>query len=399
MKMEGGFNVNPFDYSSCQAIAEGNFDASKCDSLQSYTGGADAGAAAACKAVVSACKEGSNKCNVVSTFKHPSCHTDAEGSSDAYRYCTFWTSPPGATPELDGHCDEATGCQGTFETMMLDASPTSGPDAHSAPQPVSSADDVTTCQGHTADCLQLPGCTVRGYSGCYAKCSAVSSKDACESDGGQWCQWSGSACVETPCKQLDNTACYDAGHCRYVQGNPPGCEEADRVASHNNLTFSSDWVIAGDACVQRSPPTTAVSCLQCAGAPIASATMKMEGGFNVNPFDYSSCQAIAEGNFDASQCDSLQSYTGGADAGAAAACKAVVSACQDPSKCNVVSTFKHPSCHTDPEGSSDAYRYCTFWTLPPRATPALDGHCDEAAGCQGTFETMMRTISPTPVIV
>merc|ERR1712176_670741 len=85
--------------------------------------------------------------------------------------------------------------------------------------------------------------------------------------------------------------------------------------------------------------------------------------------------------------------TGGADAGAVGACKAVVSACQDPSKCNVVSTFKHPSCHTDAEGSSDAYRYCTFWTSTPGATPELDGHCDEATGCQGTFETMMRGAS------
>jgi len=52
--------------------------------------------------------------NAVAIWKKPSCHID-HGHDGDYNYCRVYNCVRNPQiPDLDGHCDESEGCQGTF---------------------------------------------------------------------------------------------------------------------------------------------------------------------------------------------------------------------------------------------------------------------------------------------
>jgi len=267
--MVGGLDLNPLGDEDCKSIAAGTF--ASCDSVAAAN-------REACKGVVAACSSGD--CNVVSIWKSPSCHTDV---SAAYKYCYFHSCQDSFldSPDLDGHCDEAVGCQGTFYSLARRGSlPTLPPPA---PTPA-----------------------------------------------------------------------------------PNG------------------WKPLGDDC-EASYTASGSQCLKCAGIPKPSnPSCRMVGGLDLNPLGDEDCKSIAAGTF--ASCDSVAAAN-------REACKGVVAACSS-GDCNVVSIWKSPSCHTD---VSAAYKYCYFHSCQDSFldSPDLDGHCDEAVGCQGTFYTLGRQAAPS----
>merc|ERR1719316_796571 len=103
--MVNGFDLDPFTDEDANSIATGQFSADQCDSL-THTN-----YAAVCKDMVSKCSS-PEACNVVSIWATPSCHTDV---SATYKFVNFYTCT--GEPDLDGHCDESEGCQGTFYSL------------------------------------------------------------------------------------------------------------------------------------------------------------------------------------------------------------------------------------------------------------------------------------------
>mmetsp|Transcript_16173 Transcript_16173/g.25901 ORF Transcript_16173/g.25901 Transcript_16173/m.25901 type:complete len:179 (+) Transcript_16173:65-601(+) len=111
-KMVNGFNFetaiqasatdDSFLLEACQKIADG--DSSGCDDVS------DPGQKGACQSIVQ--RKGGN---AISIWAKRSCHTDPQGGSPTYNYCNVYSCD--SNPEmsdLDGHCDESVGCQGTF---------------------------------------------------------------------------------------------------------------------------------------------------------------------------------------------------------------------------------------------------------------------------------------------
>merc|ERR1712032_59186 len=103
---KGGADLHGGSEADCQDLAAGNYV--DCSRFGSH--------AAECNAAKSACANGN--CNTYSIFFHPSCHTDPLGSDPAYNFCYFWqcSSQSQAASNLDGHCGDKVGCQGTFKT-------------------------------------------------------------------------------------------------------------------------------------------------------------------------------------------------------------------------------------------------------------------------------------------
>lgn len=206
---KGGADLHGGSEADCQDLAAGN-DVD-CSRFGSH--------AKECNVAKSACANGT--CNTYSIFFHPSCHTDPLGSDPAYNFCYFWqcSSNAQAAANLDGHCGESAGCQGTFKTYtslsFMDS-------------------EVRDCQGSLkATCPPQDGCAFRGSFGCYWQCSALHSEQDC-AYGAQWCQWKGSSCVETPCDQLDASACMNAGYCAYVA---PKCQSKSVAKIAGNMTL------------------------------------------------------------------------------------------------------------------------------------------------------------------
>merc|ERR1712039_741026 len=92
------------------------------------------------------------------------------------------------------------------------------------------------CQGTLKDtCPPQDGCAYRGSSGCYPQCSVLHSDSDC-SQGGQWCQWKGSSCEQTPCNQLVQSACYDSMYCAW-NNDKRTCEGKSLANIAGNVTF------------------------------------------------------------------------------------------------------------------------------------------------------------------
>jgi len=101
-----GADLHGGSEADCQNLAAGNdVDCSKFGSH-----------ADECNAAKNACAK--NNCNTYSIFFHPSCHTDSLGRDPAYNFCNFYqcSSKSQAASNLDGHCEEKSGCTGTFAT-------------------------------------------------------------------------------------------------------------------------------------------------------------------------------------------------------------------------------------------------------------------------------------------
>merc|ERR1712137_1039003 len=263
-RLLGGLDMDPFGDDDCKRIAEGTFGS--CNAVAQQSQGA-------CTSTVAACKTGN--CNMVSIWETPSCHTDVKPS---YKFCNFYSCEPSflANPDLDGHCDEAVGCQGTFFSLTT--------------------------------------------------------------------------------------------------GQSRGGEEA--VVATLPAIVANDWTPMGASCVASSQPLpSGEQCFKCAGVPNPSnPSCRLLVGLDMDPFWDDDCKRIAEGTF--GSCNAVaQQYQG--------ACTSTVDACKT-GNCNVVSIWETPSCHTDVKPS---YKFCNFYSCEPSflANPDLDGHCDEAVGCQGTF--------------
>merc|ERR1711920_392068 len=95
---------------------------------------------------------------------------------------------------------------------------------------------VPDCQGTLKDtCPKQDGCAYRGSSGCYPQCSVLQSETDC-GQGGQWCQWTGSSCEQTPCNQLVQSACYDSMYCAW-NNDKRTCEGKSLANIAGNVTF------------------------------------------------------------------------------------------------------------------------------------------------------------------
>jgi len=100
--------------------------------------------------------------------------------------------------------------------------------------------ELPACQGSLkATCPAQDGCAYRGSFGCYWQCSVLHSENDC-AYGAQWCQWNGSSCVETPCNQLDQSACYAAtDYCAWINEKRT-CEPTSLAKIARNLTNAID---------------------------------------------------------------------------------------------------------------------------------------------------------------